>query len=176
LQFIRLERDDKIPWNQEFNMSKKDTFNATKQAMNLYAGLFKDVAQEVGVEKALELHAKQGTATGAGVVEILKAELGRKKLNLAALESMTKKVAGSFGTTPKFEKKKGVLKATHGRCPVYEACLSAGIAPQVIERMCQQFSALEYDEIKKAFPQFSGCVKVRSMADEPCIEEFAILK
>ena len=157
-------------------MSKKDTFNATKQAMTLYAGMFQDVAQEVGLEKALKLHAKQGTAMGAGVAEILKAELGRKKLNLAALESMTTKAAGSFGITPRFEKKKGVLKAFHGRCPVYEACLSVGLDPQVIERMCQQMAALEYDEIKKSFPQFSGCVKVRSMADEPCIEEFAVLK
>jgi hypothetical protein len=157
-------------------MSKKATFDATKQSMSLYAGLFKDVAQEVGLERALELHAKQGTAMGVGVAEILKAELGRKKLNLSALESMTTKVAGSIGMTPKFEKKKGILKAIHGRCPVYEACLGVGLDPQVIERMCQQMAALEYDEIKKAFPQFSGCVKVRSIADEPCIEEFAILK
>jgi hypothetical protein len=157
-------------------MSKKDTFNATKQAMSLYAGLFKEVVQEVGLDKAIEMHARQGTPMGVAIAGMLKEDLGRKKLNLAALESMTTKVAGSFGITPKFEKKRGVLKAIHGRCPVYEACLSAGIDPQVIERMCQQMEALAYDEIKKAYPQFSGCVKVRATAEEPCIEEFAISK
>ncbi len=157
-------------------MSKKDLFNATKQTMSLYGGFFKDVAQEVGMEKALVMHANQGKAVGAGLAATLKAELGRKKINLAALESVTTKMVQSLGMEPKIEKKRGVLKEEHLRCPLYEGLSSAGLDHDTIETMCKQLSVLEYAEITKAFPNVSASVKFRATAAEPCIEEFTILK
>jgi hypothetical protein len=45
--------------------SAEDAFNAAKVMCTMYGGFFKDVAGEVGSEKALALHAKQGEQFGA---------------------------------------------------------------------------------------------------------------
>ncbi len=155
-------------------MSKKDSFNAFKQAMSIYAGFFKDVVQEVGLERAIALNAKQGKAMGAELAGMIKDELGRKKLNCAVLEHVMAKAVLNLGMTSEFETKGRTLKVKHTHCPLYEGWLGGGLDHQTIETMCQQMSASEYDEIKKAFPQFRGCVKVRSTAGEPCFEEFSI--
>ncbi len=155
-------------------MSKKDAYNATKQSMVLYGGLFKEVVKEVGLEKALAMREEQGKQFGAVVAGMLKEELGKKKLNFVALESVRTKLVQTWGMTPKAEKKRGLLKMTYPHCPLYDGCISAGLDQNTIEMMCHQMSALEFDEIKKVFPQFTGCVKVKSKIDEPCIEEFSL--
>lgn len=45
--------------------SAEDAFNAAKVMCTMCGGFFKDVAGEVGSEKALALHAKQGEQFGA---------------------------------------------------------------------------------------------------------------
>jgi hypothetical protein len=157
-------------------MSKKDSYNATKQTFQVYGGFFKEAAQEMGMDKALALHGNQGKPMGAALAGMLQEELGRKKLNFASLESVLTKALQSWGMTPVCEKKRGILNVKHVHCPIYDGLSSVGLDHQTIEMMCHQMAALEYDEIKKVFPQFSGCVKVRSTAEEPCIEEFAIVK
>ena len=157
-------------------MNKKATFNAAKESFSFYGGFFKDVAQEVGLEKALALHANQGKPFGAALAGMLKEELGRKKLNVAAFESVYMKAAEGFGLSPEFEKGRSTLKVKSLRCPIYEGWVNAGLDHKTIEMMCSRQGANEYEEIKKAFPQFSGCLKFRSAPDEPCVEEFVILK
>lgn len=157
-------------------MSKKDSFNATKGSFSLYGGFFKDVAQELGLEKAVALHANQGKLFGAAVASMLKEELGRKKFNLATLESVYTKVLQEFGMTPEFEKGRSTLKVEFLRCPIYEGCVSAGLDHKTIELMCNQYGANESEEIRKVFPQLSGCLKFRSAPDEPCVEEFVVSK
>jgi hypothetical protein len=157
-------------------MSKKDVFNAAKGSFAFYGGFFKDVAQELGPDKAVALHANQGKPFGAAVAGMLKDELGRKKLNLAAWESVYAKACREFGITAEFEKKRSTLKAKVGHCPIYEGCISAGLDHKTIEAMCSQMAALEYEEVKKLYPQFSGCLKFRATPDESCVEEFVLLK
>jgi hypothetical protein len=157
-------------------MSKKDSYNATKQTFQVYGGFFKEAAQEMGMEKALALHGNQGKPLGAALAGMLREELGRKKLNFAAIETVMTKALQSWGMTPAYEKKRGILKVKHAHCPIYDGLSSVGFDHQTIEMMCHRMAALEYDEIKQAFPQLSACVKVRASAEEPCIEEFAIVK
>ena len=43
-------------------MASEDAFNAAKMAFCSWGGFFKDVAQEIGAEKAIALYAKSGEA------------------------------------------------------------------------------------------------------------------
>ncbi len=157
-------------------MSKKAVFDATKQMSSFYGGFFKAVVQELGLEKTAEINGNQGKPFGAAVGQMLKVELGNKKLTYAAFESMYSRVRESLGFTDEIEKGRTGLKVTTHRCPMYEGYASAGLDHKTIEMMCSRVAANEYEEIRKVFPQFSGCVKFRSAPDEPCVEEFVILK
>jgi hypothetical protein len=157
-------------------MSKKSTFNTASFLFGFYAGFFKEVSQELGLDKAVALHAKAGKQTGAALAGMLKNELGSKKLNLAAWESVYGKFIEQIGITPDFKKKRSTLALTVGHCPLYEGYKNAGLDHKTIELMCSQMTALENAELKNAYPMLSGCLKFRSTPDEPCVEEFILLK
>ncbi len=157
-------------------MSKKEIYKTTKDSFTMYAGFFRDVAQEVGLEKAVALHANQGKPYGAAMAGMLKQKLGSKKLNAAAFEPIAAKIGEGFGMMPEFEKHRSSLKVRWHSCPVYEACVSAGLDHKTIEMMCSRFSAAGYEEIKTVYPQLSACLQFRSAPGEPCTEEFVILK
>ena len=157
-------------------MSKKSTFQATSASLSMYGGFFKDVSQDVGLEKAVAWHANQGKGYGAQLAGALKEELGRKKLNLSTLESVYAKALGLFGIVPKFEKKRSTLSVTVSQCPMYEGLSRAGLDHKTIELMCSQMAVAEYEVLKNAFPNLSGCVKFRSAPDQACVEEFVITR
>ncbi len=157
-------------------MGKKPVFEATKQMTAFYSGFFKDVAQEIGLEKSVELLGNQSKPFGAAVAGMLKQELGNRKINYAAFESVYSRLRGALGFQDEYKKNRAGLKVTTGRCPFYEGFASAGLDHKSIEMICSRTAAVEYEEIKKAYPQFSGCLKFRSAPDQPCLEEFVILK
>ncbi len=157
-------------------MSKKGAFGAASASFGIYGGFFKDVSQEVGFERAVALHSNQGKHFGARLAGMLKEELGNRKLNLAAFERVYARALGQVGITPDFEKKRSTLRSTVNACPIYDGLKSAGLDDKTIESLCTQMSALEYGELKNAFPMLSACLKFRTTPDEPCVEEFVVIK
>jgi hypothetical protein len=157
-------------------MGKKSAFNAAKTSASIFGLFFKDVVPEIGLDKALAIHAGNGKLFGAAWASMLKGELGRRKLNLAAWQRVFTKTTGEIGSTPKFEKRRSVLTARILDCPFYAGCIEAGLDHKTVESMCSQRVALEYEEMKKEYPGFSGCLKFRATPDEPCVEEFVVTK
>ena len=81
-----------------------------------------------------------------------------------------------FGIVPKFQKRRSTLTMTFSQCPIYDGLSSAGVDHKTIELMCSQMASAEYEVLKSAFPNLSGCVKFRSTPGEACVEEFVIIK
>ena len=157
-------------------MSPKASYKAASASFGLYGGLFKDITQEVGFEKAAAMHANRGKEFGAQVAAMMKQELGGKKLTLNGLESMYSKILEQMGIKPEIAKKRSTLISTVHQCPVYEGLKNAGLDHNAIEKMCTQMSLAEYEQLKDSFPMLSICLKFRSTPDEPCVEEFVIIK
>ena len=157
-------------------MSKKSTFNAAKSGSLTFGLFYKDAAQEIGPDKALAIHAGHGKLVGAACAAMLKNELGRRKLNLAAWQRVFTEITGEIGITPEFAKRHSTLTAKVYDCPFYAGCIEAGLDHKTVESLCSRRVALEYEEVKKEYSQFSGCLKFRATAKEPCIEEYKVLK
>ncbi len=157
-------------------MSRKTTFNAAKSGLTTFGLFFKDAVPEIGLDKALAIHASHGKLVGAGWACMLKSELEGRKVNLAAWQRVFTKIADEIGLTLEFKKRPSTLTAKIYDCPVYAGCIEAGLDHKTVESLCSQRVALEYEEVKKEFPQFSGCLKFRATPEEPCVEEFVILK
>ena len=69
-------------------MTKEDVFNAWVGTMSMYGAFFSLVAREVGMEKALKMHAAGAEPFGDRMGRALKDELGGKKIGIDALLKM----------------------------------------------------------------------------------------
>ncbi len=158
----------------EGDMMKEDAFNAAKAAFSLYGGFFKDMAEEVGLEKAVSLHAKQSAAFDALLVGMIKERLGDGEIDLGTFASVRSEALAALGMTTQIGEAPNLLTLGVQRCPLYEGLRMAGLEHATIEEMCRQGTVLGYAEFNTAFPRLSGCLKFRPVADQPCVEEFAL--
>ncbi len=157
-------------------MTKKSSYIATKGAMSLYGGLFKSVVQEIGLKKALTMHGNLWGSMGTMSAGMLKEKLGCKKVNLAAWQSIEEEFCEQFGMGSEFKKRGSTLSIKTVDCPIYEGWKAAGLDHHTIELLCSKMAEAVYAELKKEFPQISGCLKFRAASDEACVEEFVLLK
>jgi len=153
-------------------MTKKDTFNASVNSISMYGTFFNIVAKEVGMEKALKLHAAVGETWGDATGKALKEQLGDKKVNIRTLNRVLKPMMNSFGFEIELEKSPKSLVLCVSKCPMYEGFKMAGIDHKTIEKMCSVMAKAEYDTINKYYPKLEGKVKFRESAGKPCVEEW----
>jgi hypothetical protein len=157
-------------------MSREAIFAATKGTFALFGGFLKDVAREIGMEKALDLYANQGETFGAMFKAMIGEELGEKELDTPTMAAVLSKAAEGFGMTVEIEESPTSVRMESFQCPIYDGFKEAGLDQETIETACSRLVVVEQAELKKAYPQLSMCVKVRSAPDEPCIEEYIIEK
>jgi len=157
-------------------MTKKDTFDASANTLNMYGTFFNMVAKEVGMEKALKLHADVGGVWGEATGKALKEQLGDKKIGVTALNRVLKPMMKSFGFDAEVKKGPKSLTLSISKCPMYDGYKMAGLDHKTIEKMCSSMAKAEYDAINKYYPKLIGSVKFRESAGKPCIEEFIIAR
>jgi len=157
-------------------MAKEDSFNAAMSACSMYGGLFKDVAQELGMEKALVLHTKQGEIFGSHFASTLKEQIGNKELDVKNFGSFMRGALDGFGLTYESEETPTSILFKNYRCPFYEGFKMAGIDHDTISSMCNRMAPAEYAEINKLFPKFQAQAKFRTSPNSYCTEEFMIKK
>jgi len=155
-------------------MSREDVYSAVVGSFSMYGGLLKDVAQEIGMEKALALHTKQGVHFGAQVAGAIQARLGGGELNIEAVTEVMSGLTGGFGMNPEVEVTPTSVAFAHTDCPIYDGLKMAGWEHDDIEAACTCMAGAEVEEIAKAFPQLSGEVVFRATAEAPCVERFSL--
>jgi len=84
-------------------MAREDAFNAAKATSTLLGGFFKDVANEIGLEKALSLYAKHGEVLGAMMARAVKERLGDKEFDMKTLASVASGFSQICGFTYELE-------------------------------------------------------------------------
>jgi len=157
-------------------MPMEDAFNAAKVMSVMYGGFFKDVAKQIGSEKALALHAKQGELLGAKLEGMVRAEVADKGLDIKTLSSVLSMAPAVFGMTPEVEETATTVTLQSHACPIYDGCREAGLDHETIGSMCGAMAATEYAALTKVFPQVSARLEFKSAADRPCIEEYSLAK
>jgi hypothetical protein len=157
-------------------MAREDAFNAAKATSAILGGFFKNVANEIGLQKAVSLCAKPGEAFGAMMAGTVRERLGDKEFDMKTFASVVSGFFETCGYTYELEDTPTSIRARCFQCPFYEGYKSAGLDDQTIEAVCSRFVAAEDAGWKKVFPQLSGRLKFRSAPDQPCIEEFELEK
>lgn len=157
-------------------MQKEDVFNATKVMSTLYGGLFMEAAKEVGSERALAFHAKQGVMLGEMLAGMLRAQVAGKELDLRTLSSLISASTTVLGMTPYVEETSTSAKVCTRECPVYDGMKDAGLDHETIGSTCRAMAAAEYAVLAKAFPQVSVRLEFRSAPGGTCVEECSLTK
>jgi hypothetical protein len=143
---------------------------------SMYGGFFKDVAKEIGSEKALALHAKQGEPFGAMLAGMLQAQAADKGLTITTLSSVVSAAPAIFGMTPEVEETATLVKLHTHQCPMYDGWKEAGLDHETIGSMCRAVAATEYAALTKAVPQVSARLEFRSAPDKACVEHYSLAK
>ena len=155
-------------------MVKEQVFNATMSSMNMYGGLFKAIADDVGLDKALEYHAKQGETFGMFYGETLKQQLGDKALNTEAFISLIQPTMESFGFDPEYDVSPTEISLKVQRCPIYEGYKMAGLDHETIGKTCNAMSSAEFAKLKEYYPNVEGSVNYRDSSEGYCLEKFTL--
>ena len=157
-------------------MPREAAFKSGRMAFAVYGGFFKDVAEEIGIERALALHVKQGDRFGAMLAGTMKERLSRKPLDTRTLASVLSEADAAFGLSFEIEQDPTSVTVRGHACPIYDGLKAAGVDHQTIELMCRGISAAEVAELKKSYPQLSASLRFRSTPEGSCVEEWALVK
>jgi len=160
-------------------LTNEDTFNIAKNVFSMYGTFFNNVAQEIGSDKALNLHMKTCEMIGNHMGQMTKKQMGIKELDAKTAAMLTKSVVSNFGISnvDAEEKPTSVLIKIH-ECPIYEGHRAAGIDDETIESICRKGGLRFMDTFfKQLDPNASYQLKkFRSAPDDCCEEEITLRK
>jgi len=155
-------------------MAKEDVFNATMSSNIARARLFKSIADDVGLDKALEYHAKDGESFGVMIGETLKQQLGDKALTTEVLNSVLQPIVEGFGFVAEFDVSPTEVSIKVTRCPIYEGWKMAGLDHETIGKTCSAWYSAEYAQLKKYYPKIEGSLKYRDSSEGYCLDKFTL--
>ena len=149
-------------------MASEEAFNAARDLMAMSLIYLRAVGEEIGMERALDIAAKAAERTGVQWAQRVK-EAGLRGDDARAAGWAMTKVIGSWGAVTKpLEVSPQKIVAENGRCPVYDACVIAGIDPKSYCRVSTRAPDAMFKQINPNLSQ--QCLKYRSSADDTCIE------
>ncbi len=156
-------------------MVREEAYNAAKYVFTRYGRYFKDTADLIGTDKAIEIYSKFGEKDGENSAEMLEAEWKDKELDLNAIGKMWVDFYESVGYDNQITVTPTSILFRMEKCPFYAGFVEAGVEHEDIEKMCRGSnkgfgSKLKKFEVKAG----SRVVKFRSGLDDFCVEEITL--
>jgi hypothetical protein len=156
-----------------------DVFVAAKMVNAGFGSFFRDVAQEIGRDRALEIMIKQFEQFWGERAKQIKTSWENDELDLNTLAAEAEafwRMMGFFDGT--VEATPTSLVYTTNKCPFYEGFLESGVDHSTIEAYCRGKDNAGDAQSKQYLSPDAGLKlrKFRSGPDDYCIEEEVILK
>lgn len=152
-------------------MVSEDVFNASKTALAWYAAFFRDVATELGEEKAFNLAMKYWDRRGTAFAEgFRKQREDGADLNTIAKANVDYYV--KLGLNRKAEVSPTTIVYRTDKCPLYDAFKETGLSHANIEAYCAGICRIFDTKLKELYDSNSGyALKFRPSENEVCVEE-----
>ena len=154
-------------------MLREEVYQATKKIFGLYGAFFDLVAQQIGIEKALDLHIKAHERLGIAAGKLFKDKLGKERPDLQELGNILRESNLSIGIESEVaDMNPTSIVFSNLKCPLYDGYRLGGLDDKTAETLCQQGapaklgSTLMYlnPDIKYHLEYY------RTNPDEPCKE------
>jgi len=155
-------------------MTIENTFNGAKSGLIFMHAYLNQIADEIGMEKALALDTKTCQALGTAQGMMIKDQAGAEEVDVKTAEKLlTDMIEESFGIASEVvEENQNMITCKVGRCPIYEAGEMLGMDNNAIEAGCRAGAITFMDSAAKQLnPNISyKLTKFRSSADDYCEE------
>ena len=154
-------------------MLREEVYQATKKIFGLYGAFFDLVAQQIGIEKVLDLHIKAHERLGITAGKLLKDKLGKERPDLQELGNILRESNLGIGIESEVaDMNPTSIVFSNLKCPLYDGYRLGGLDDKTAETLCQQGapaklgSTLMYlnPDIKYHLQYY------RTKPDEPCKE------
>lgn len=120
-------------------MAQEEVYQATKKIFGLYGAFFNLVAQQIGIERALDLHIKAHERLGITAGKVLKEKLGKAKPELQSLGNILRESNLSIGIESEVAEMNQTSIVFHNlKCPLYDGYRLGGCDDKTAETLCQQ--------------------------------------
>ena len=155
-------------------MTIENTFNGAKSGLIFMHAYLNQIADEIGMEKALALDTKTCQALGTAQGMMIKDQAGAEEVDVKTAEKLlTDMIEESFGIASEVvEENQNMITCKVSRCPIYEAGEMLGMDNNAIEAGCRAGAITFMDSAAKQLnPNISyKLTKFRSSADDYCEE------
>ncbi|MFC1886387.1 hypothetical protein ACFLZM_04960 [Thermodesulfobacteriota bacterium] len=158
-------------------MPNDQVFEATKKIFGLYGSFFKTVVQEVGMEKALALHAQAHEEQGIAAGKMLKEKMGEGAIDFQKLGSVLQESNLSIGIDSVLDNANSTSALFKNyQCPMYDGYRMGGLDDETAEALCQKGAAAKLGTMLKYLnPNIHYNLKYyRVKPDEACEEEISM--
>jgi len=158
-------------------MAADDTFQGAASAFTLMHAYRNRVAQDFGMDKALDMDSEVCSGLGAIRAGEIREEAGGEVFDLPdAREALARSILKDFGIGARMGKEgpdEVILEV--GRCPVYEAARALGMDNQTVEAMCRA-TAMSYMNAmaKELNPDLGYELRRFRSSAEDCCEEAVV--
>lgn len=158
---------------------REEVYQATKKIFGLYGAFFDLVAEQIGAERALELHVKAHERLGIAAGKMLKEKLGKERPELQRLGNILQESNLSIGIESQVAEMAPTSIVFHNsKCPLYDGYRLGGLDDKTSETLCQRGapaklgSTLTYlnPDIKYNLRYY------RMKPEEPCKEEIELVR
>ncbi len=119
-------------------MAREEIYQATRKVFALYGAFYNLVAQQMGTEKALYLHAKAHEQMGIVAGKMLRDKLGKEALDLQSLDDILRESNLSIGIQSEVaERNRTSIVFRNFQCPLYDGYRLGGLDDKTAEALCQ---------------------------------------
>jgi hypothetical protein len=120
-------------------MLREEAYQAAKKIFGLYGAFFDLVAQQIGVEKALDLHIKAHERLGIMAGKLLKDKLGKERPDLKELGNILRESNLGIGIESEVaDMNPTSIVFSNLKCPLYDGYRLGGLDDKTAETLCQQ--------------------------------------
>jgi len=144
------------------------------QVFALYGRFFKHVAEEIGVEKTLELQAKAGKEAGERMGIWMKETKGVDMLDAETFLPVLKEINDPFGYESTYEIKPDNMILTMHRCPLYQSLKISGHGDNRSGYLCGYLLRAFFKGLKEVYPNIEYDLDFREDEEGRCVEIITI--
>jgi hypothetical protein len=144
------------------------------QVFALYGRFFKHVAEEIGVEKTLELQAKAGKEAGEKMGSWMKETKGVDSLDAETFLPILKEINDPFSYQSTYEMKPDNVILTTHKCPLYHDFKVSGHGNNRSGYLCGYLLRAFFKGLKEVYPNLKYDLEFMEDEEGRCIEAITI--
>ncbi len=154
-------------------MSSEDIYKVARNIFGRYGAFFNIVAREIGMDKALELHAEAHRDLGVATADTIRESMKGVEFDLGTLGPLLRDGNISHGLVSEMVETPSSILLKNSRCPVYDGYRMVGLDDETAEALCQHGAIAKIGtSVNLLNPRLSyELTHYRSKPDESCVEE-----